>query len=242
MDTVAIIDAELLIYRFAFRYNDKNKLKQACNDVDAEIKRIQASTFSSDNIICLSDKLNFRHDILPNYKDSRGTKPVLHNDIRKHVEDNYNIKRVSTLEADDLIGIFGTWDERYIMCSIDKDLNQIPGKHYNWKENKLYCVSLEEGDYYHLYQVLVGDKADNYFGCPGIGPVKATRILKESFDACSCDMSYAEKIKQVWNDIVKVYEHGGLNEEYAYKQARVSRICRKEDYDFEAKAVKLWTV
>lgn len=239
MNNIAVIDAELLIYRFAFKYKDQDRLKAACSDIAKMLKYVETKAFASSSIICLSDKHNFRHDIIHSYKDSRGVKPVLLHDIKQYVQDNYECKCVENLEADDLLGIYGTWNNAYVMCSIDKDLNQIPGRHYDWKQNKLYSVTLHEGDFYHMYQTLVGDNADNYFGCPGIGPVKANKYLNKFYAEGSKD-SYALLMDDVWSKIVKLFEHGGLTEEFALKQARVSRILRATDYDFENNNVKLW--
>ena len=87
-------------------------------------------------------------------------------------------------------------------------------------------ISKEEADYNHLYQTLIGDTADNYKGCPGIGSVGAHKILDES---------------PTWEAVVAAFEKKGLDEEEALLQARVARILRAEDYDFKKKVPKMWT-
>tara|TARA_R100000700_G_C3130555_1_gene115965 strand:- start:592 stop:885 length:294 start_codon:yes stop_codon:yes gene_type:complete len=79
-------------------------------------------------------------------------------------------------------------------------------------------------NYMHLYQTLVGDATDNYKGCPGVGPKKATEILEEP----------------TWDSVVKAFEKAGLTEEDALVQARVARILRADDYNFHKEEVILW--
>jgi 5'-3' exonuclease len=86
-------------------------------------------------------------------------------------------------EADDLMRTWAGQVERagheYIICSIDKDLLCIPGKHYRMREKKLITVSHEEAMRHYYEQLLKGDGVDNIPGIPGIGVVKATKILKD---------------------------------------------------------------
>ena len=44
-----------------------------------------------------------------------------------------------------------------------------------------------------------------------------------------------------WQSVVELFESKGFTEEDALLQARVARILRYEDYDFEKKEVILWT-
>lgn len=94
-------------------------------------------------------------------------------------------------EADDLMRIWAEEARRdgdeYIICSIDKDLMCIPGKHYrmpvrDWMGNiksggNTIEVSEEEAMRFYFEQLLKGDATDNIPGIPGVGPVKATKAL-----------------------------------------------------------------
>ena len=71
-------------------------------------------------------------------------------------------------------------EAKTIICSIDKDLRNTPGWHYNWnKDEKPVWVSEEEATYNFYKQLLTGDRVDNIQGIPGIGPKKAEKILEE---------------------------------------------------------------
>ena len=73
-------------------------------------------------------------------------------------------------------------------------------------------------------QTLIGDIADGYKGCPGIGAVKAKKLLDEA---------------PVWATVKDAYEKAGLTEEDALQQARMARILRSSDYPDGQ--VKLWS-
>lgn len=86
-------------------------------------------------------------------------------------------------EADDLIACAahksGSFDD-YVVVSIDKDLNMIPGNHYNPVKKEQYCVSKEEAYMFFFKQLLAGDKTDDIPGIRGIGLTKAAKLLKGS--------------------------------------------------------------
>ena len=63
------------------------------------------------------------------------------------------------------------------MISYDKDLDQIPGWHYNWYHDKMYHVEPHQANRFLACQCLAGDMTDNIPGVKGIGPKKAELIL-----------------------------------------------------------------
>jgi DNA polymerase-1 len=76
----------------------------------------------------------------------------------------------------------------------------------------------------------MGDSTDGYSGCPGVGKVKAERLLESLHTP-----------QEMWEAVVAAYEKAGLSEAEAITQARVARILRASDYDFVNKSVKLWS-
>jgi DNA polymerase-1 len=175
----------------------------------------------------------FRHEISADYKENRANRPapLSIKAVRKHAEQNYSHKFKPGLEADDVIGILGTHkpflrDKSVMIWSMDKDLKQVPGNHLNLATGKLELIPNEEARRHHLYQTLVGDTCDNYPGCPGIGPVKANRILDED---CS------------WAAVVAAFESKELTADDALKQARLARILSARWWDFENNKPILWS-
>jgi 5'-3' exonuclease len=64
-----------------------------------------------------------------------------------------------------------------VICSIDKDLRQIPGEHYNPVKDEFEVVDSEQAALTLYTSMLVGDSSDNLRGIDGLGPVKAGRLL-----------------------------------------------------------------
>ena len=177
-------------------------------------------------ITCLSGDKLYRKDVAPYYKKNRaGTrKPMLLNFAKKYLTEKYNGRFEDKLEADDLLGILGSGDATTVIWSADKDLLTIPA--YHLLDGKVVEVLEDEADYHFLSQTLIGDSVDNYKGCPTVGKVKADRIL--------------EQHGATWETVVKAFEKHGLSEEVAIENARLARILRNGEYNFETKEVKLW--
>jgi DNA polymerase-1 len=241
---IALIDADITAFASAVAveksidwgdgiwtlHADEDEGKRLFSD---SIARIQEKVEADKVILAFSDSHNFRKDVLPTYKVNRAgsRQPLIRRALTVWALHEYDCYVRPGLEGDDVLGILATMKrpkskDQYIICTIDKDLKTIPGLHYNVKHDKMFEVTVEEADRWHLTQTLTGDPTDGYDGCPGCGPVKAGRILDKD---CS------------WAAVVAAYEKAGFSEEEALVQARVARICRAEDYDFTKKQVRLWT-
>lgn len=188
-------------------------------------------------VIALSHEANFRKAVLPTYKHNRvdKRKPVCYQAMRDYVRETLTTVELPALEADDVLGILATGnpfadtialgDDR-IIVSVDKDMATIPGTFYNSKTGVTHIITEEEADRAHLLQTLTGDQTDGYSGCPGLGPVKALKLL--------------EKEGYTWETVVGAYDKAGLSEEVALQNARCARILRADNYDVFKQEVKLW--
>lgn len=192
---------------------------------------------AEEGFIVLSDRRNFRHDILPSYKGQRKAtdRPLLLDGLRAMMVEKapYRVQLIKGLEADDVCGISAGALQRAgkvtVIVSPDKDLLQIPGLVLSIgrsRQRALIEVTQEMADWQHRMQTLTGDTTDNYKGCPGIGAAKAERLLASLAGACPED---------IWAAIVKCFVKVGLTEADCLVQARVSRILRVTDWDAEAK-------
>ena len=212
----------------------------------SEAKEIFAETISSfledfktkEYIIALSDKENFRKDILPAYKANRKNKPkpVQYNFLREWVEDEYKTMCRPGLEGDDILGILATSpviikNPNKIIISLDKDMKTLPARYYDSGKEKRKRITEQEANYNHMLQTLTGDTADNYKGLQGVGKVNAERIINK-------DMTYQE----MWQAVLSAYREKGFTEKDALIQARVARILRYYDYDYKRKAVIFWDI
>lgn len=178
-------------------------------------------------IMCLTDSVNFRKKIYPLYKANRigKRKPVCYSGVVEWVKEAYTTYQRPTLEADDCLGILATSKPNTVIISGDKDFKSVPGRFFDYRRNEFHEITVEEADRAHMFQTLIGDTADGYPGCPGVGEVTANKLLAE-------DSS--------WETVVAQYKKKGLTEEDALVQARIARILRKEDYNLKTKEPILW--
>ena len=180
----ALIDADIMLYRAAWKH-EGDDLDYALETIDAMFEHIFYVTKCANYIGFLTGKFNFRKDLAKTkvYKGNRKDMPMPeHFDaIKDYLINQWHCKIVNGLEADDALGICQTEMEDTIICSIDKDLLQIKGLHYNWNKGEVIEVS-EDDAWYKLYQqTLTGDSTDNIVGIPRVGEKKASKILSECY-------------------------------------------------------------
>ena len=163
MKDIALIDADIVGYRVGFTTQDV-PVEIAEIRTDELIRRIVHETEAKDYKCFLSGEDNFRYKIYPEYKGNRKDKPKpLHlQAIREHVVRVHGGTVVCGWEADDELAIeqWGRGD-RSIICSIDKDLLQVPGWHYNFVTGVTRFISPFEGLRKFYGQLIAGDGADN---------------------------------------------------------------------------------
>lgn len=254
--TTALIDGDVFAYRIAAAHEtaivlpdgravldaDLGEAKEALDDLLTSFRdRLAAKKV----LVALSVPRCFRYDVLPSYKGNRKTvrKPILLSGLKQHLTDQWGAKTKPKLEADDILGIWATSPQlkgKKVVVTIDKDLKQIPGWNWNpFADETPVLIDEHRADYWHLRQALMGDVTDGYKGCPGIGPKKTDAIL-ETMPRGPVDpeMTWVE---WAWSLVVSAYQSKGLTEADALQQARVARICRATDYDFDKQEAILWT-
>ena len=238
---IALIDGDILAYQAATvaeRATDWGDglwtlhafEEEAISVFETTLRGILNKVDTESFIIALSDSENWRKDVLPTYKSNRaGTrKPMLLKFLRQFAQDRHICKLVSHLEGDDVMGITATSGGSYILCTIDKDMKTIPGKHYNFGKNEFFEITEDEANYWHMVQTLTGDQTDGYSGCPGVGIKTAEKLLA------------GVPMEDRWAVVVKAFDKAGFGEEEALVQARVARILQFSDYDLITGEIHLW--
>ena len=140
---------------------------------------------ASDYQIWLSDsKENWRLKLFPNYKGNRKQpKPTHYHYLYNLLCEEFGAEVAFGEEADDALGIHQIKSGNSVICSIDKDLKQIPGAHYDFVKREASVIHRFEGVFRFYKQLLVGDSGDNIrvsegLSCKGIGEDKAVKMLE----------------------------------------------------------------
>lgn len=158
----------------------------ARNIVRMKLDAILQSCQSRDYDLLLSGDSNFRDDVAKTkgYKANRldTPKPAHYQFVRSLMIQELKATVVVGIEADDAMGISLTENPEGVICSIDKDLNMLPGRHYDWGKGIKYRVSPAQALYWFHKQMLTGDPTDNIPGIPGLGDKKAEKLLDGTRD------------------------------------------------------------
>lgn len=242
MKTKLLIDGDILVYRLGFaaqaRDHGVEPIQHAIHLVKKCIKEM-THRFETENIkiyLTSGDRSNFRFAIattLP-YKGNRDKninpkapdKPYHYDNLRRYILYKYNTTMVTGIEADDAMGIAQMYnidnpDLQTIICSIDKDMDMIPGLHYNFVTDELYSCDdpgelmlssskrkLRGTGYKWFYaQMLLGDSSDNIPGIPMFGPVKTYDALKDMNDE-----------ESMWKAVERIYLDRLMDSGLTYEQ------------------------
>lgn len=191
----------------------------------------------SDYYLVVSNGQNFRKGLYEDYKANR-------KDIKRHPSFDVLKERVMELdaciwedniEADDLIGIRCTEAVNTIAVSADKDFATIPCKlmiprSHGRKHPEFLEFTEAQADRNWLIQTMTGDVIDNYKGIPGVGPKTAEKIIP-----------HEGPVDTLWPHVRNAFLKAGQTEDQAITMARLARILRAGEYNFDTKEVNLWT-
>lgn len=201
---LALIDSDTPVFAAAVVSEDV-ELPIAKSRLDYNINHILEDSGCSEYKLFVSGEGNFRKEIDPAYKANRNNKPSprWREELRLHLINAWGAVECNGYEADDACGIHQASDGSTIICGIDKDLLQIPGKHYQWpiiRKGEVIRPSLyhdidEETGWRNLFtQALTGDTADNIKGVHGIGPKKAEKIL----EGCHTEQEMYQRVENYY--------------------------------------------
>jgi len=205
-----------------------SRFSEAMRNIERDLTRIKDQfPFHSGISLHFSGPENFRKKIFPAYKGHRNRKkPCGYKRCIEELKERYHVVHKVMLEADDSLGIAATLDGMgdCIIVSPDKDMKQIPGRHYNFTET--FEVTPEEGRKWHLLQTVAGDNTDGYTGVPGMGLKKAEALF--------------DNLGYTWAAVLEAFTDKGLTEEDALVNARLAKILTSEDYDFKQREPIPW--
>ena len=243
MKKTLLIDGDVLAYQSAFiaqaniqwegeLWTTHSDLALAKNWVIERFEMFKEKTGADAFVIAISDKNNFRRKLNPLYKANRRSKfaPIGLSPMRDWMAEEYGTVIYPNLEADDTIAIMATDltpDEERIIVSIDKDFKSVPCTFYDFNRDEIHDVSVEDANKYHLMQTMAGDPVDGYKGIPGVGAVKAMRLLDNNGTN--------------WDTVLKAYSDAQLTEEEALTNAWMAYLIQHKEFDPVNRQLKyLW--
>ena len=222
MAKLFLIDAYALIYRsyYAFikspRINSKGLNTSAvmgfCNTLNEVLTKEKPTHIG----VAFDHGKTFRHDAFPEYKAQREETPEdikLSVPLIKQVLEAMHIPilQVDGFEADDIIGTiatrFGADGIDTFMLTPDKDYGQLIGPNvfmYRPRHGGGYEIlgEKEGGEKYGIptpaqvidLLALMGDSADNFPGCPGVGEKTAAKLINQ-FGSIDNMLQHTDEIK-----------------------------------------------
>lgn len=152
--------------------------------VAAMLDSIKEGAKAASATILLTGSGNFRHDVatLQEYKGNRGDrKPQLYQEIIDYLVHTRGAEVIEGEEADDQLSI-RAMKRGDTIATVDKDLDNTPGWHYNWRRDELYYVGEVEANRNFYKQLLTGDSVDNIPGLYRLTGVKASKKFKDAVD------------------------------------------------------------
>lgn len=225
---IGVIDADSIIWRVAHSTRSNYTVKEALERLDDVLLDIvgdlssECSTFEC----YLTGSNNFRYNVAKTkpYKGNRARdteKPPHFQALWDYSVKEWGFVVSNGNEADDIVGIRATelGVDNCVIVHIDKDINMIPGRHFNFVKRIWYNVSECEAIRGFYIQLLSGDAVDNIPGLAKVGPKKALKILGDSCDE-----------QELYNKCLEAYD-GNL--EYLKEQADLIWIQQKEQIEWQ---------
>lgn len=221
--SLVLVDGDILCYRAAFATQEKPQ--EECAEV---LERLLVSILDNTVVfptedqfkVFLTGQSNFRHKLFDSYKMQRKEqeKPKHIEYAREWLVENYGAVVSEGCEADDLIAteaaLLGLPEETVIV-SLDKDFKTVNAWLYNFVKDIWHYQTEGEAIKFFYMQVLMGDRTDNFFGIPRVGPAKAAEILKGKTTE-----------EEMYEVVKEAYMKHSLTEEYLLINARMAWLQR----------------
>lgn len=221
--TTALIDGDIIVYRIGWTTEDVEDLPIVYHRTDEMFDEILNTTGAEQYRVFLTgakDETAFRKLVYPEYKAHRkAEKPRWYNEIREYITKEWDAETVVGIEADDALGMHQTSET--IICSIDKDLLQIQGRHYNFVKKEFVYVDETDGLRSFYTQLIKGDTSDNLKGIPNRGDAYA----KKKIGHLALEQDLFEVVREC-------YHEAELTDEYLLQMGRCLWIWKQDDDDW----------
>jgi len=196
----ALLDGDSLFHIIAYNFKDVEKdfgsIDEVESTVDSFVRSILTMVRAKSYYGLLSDpRRKYFRTLYYKYKPYKGSRPPEEEwmirwrpTIRNRLEGHWGFFHRPYLEADDLISYLNeqlmVTEETgtIVICSPDKDLDQCPGWHFDYKKcmdtGAMRIVTKEQAHLNLWMSVITGDSSDDVAGIPFKGPDKAAKCLQ----------------------------------------------------------------
>ena len=204
---VCIIDADSLIYQIAYTTVSPKLAQKA---LDKAIDNIIETVVAKQAFVFIKGRDNFRFYADKDYKGNRVNN--IEPEVKERIDKLYSYASKIAIpshdgEADDYCAIVAAEcaaeSKTHVVAHIDKDLDMIPGVHFNFKKKLFYEMTIEEAYRFKIKQILMGDNTDNIKGLKGVGSKTADKLIadipSENILSVACD-AYKDVGNSDWKD------------------------------------------
>jgi 5'-3' exonuclease len=211
--TIALIDADCTAHAIGWLFRKTQDIDKAYNSFKKKLREIQEAVWADDSLIAVKGPYNYRDVVYPLYKSTRKSNPDTVDIVRacrsRAIEDGLAIPSTGR-EADDFLRIWSNEakaiGEDFIICSGDKDLHCIPGRHYNLKTEVVSEVSEADGMRHYWAQVIAGDPVDTIPGIPRVAMKTALKLLLD----CNTEEEFRDRTRGIYKLHYKEEWHSWL--------------------------------
>lgn len=220
---VLVNDADNFKYVFAWHHREADPADERARDLVFKDIRIRISEMLSLagtrlHLGIYGSTPEWRNTVY-RYKPYKGNRPPKADFVVKwgDIIEQYCINELGFVkmpkwETDDLIGWISRnsspeyQNYKFMIASPDKDLQQLPGLHFAWKDkdnaftSHITEVSEFQAAYNFWTQMLTGDTTDNVAGIPGLGPKKVQEIFKDLDNALDLELAVAEQYRKAFGE------------------------------------------
>ena len=211
-------------------YMEVANLNKGLIFLEDNLNRLLDITGSTEYIAVIGSPTNFRKDVADYYKSNRPKKKEIYYKLLELVQDKFSIIMLDNLEADDTARIIYEDKARdgadAVIVSIDKDFYSVPCNFYRdlpSNSDGVVTISKEDAELNLIYQLIIGDNADNYKGIKGYGEKSAKEFMGNA--------PTMDKLKELYKE---------KKQDDFYEQLNLASIVGLDRYNFTTGEVLLY--
>lgn len=198
--------------------------------LEDSLNRLLDVTGSTEYIAVIGSPNNFRKTLVDYYKANRPKKKDIYYKLLELVQDKFSIIMLDNLEADDTARII--YEDKTkdgidsVIVSIDKDFYSVPCNFYRdlpSNTDGVVTIDKKDAELNLIYQLIVGDNADNYKGVKGYGEKSAKEFMDNE--------PTMDKLKELYKE---------KKQDDFYEQLNLASIVGLDRYNFTTGEVLLY--